>query len=105
MSNFTLTSKNVSYLDIILTQLAHFDICKIACSQKKAKQKIENSQVTRLPGQLTSAQTLGNLCLNLRSSTTSLLPATALLPPACLPRPKHYSGDERMSWFGIEREY
>ena len=37
MSNFTLTSKNVSYLDIILTQLAHFDIRQIACSQKKRK--------------------------------------------------------------------
>ena len=52
MSNLTPKSKNVSYLDIILTQLAHFDIRQIACSQKK---KNENCQVTRLPGQLTSA--------------------------------------------------
>ena len=39
MSNLTPKSKNVSYLDIILTQLAHFDIRQIAFSQK---QIIEN---------------------------------------------------------------
>ena len=39
MSNFTPKSKNVSYLDIMLTQLAYFDIRQIACSQQK-KMKI-----------------------------------------------------------------
>ena len=39
MSNVTPKSKNVSYLGIILTQLAYFDIRQIACSQKK-KMKI-----------------------------------------------------------------
>ena len=37
MSNLTPKSKNVLYLDIILTQLAHFDIRQIACSQQKEK--------------------------------------------------------------------
>ena len=45
MSNFTPKSKNVSYLDIILAQLAHFDIRRIACSQQK-KWKLPGYQVT-----------------------------------------------------------
>ena len=39
MSNVTPTSTNVSYLDIILTQLAYFDIRQIACSQKRQYDK------------------------------------------------------------------
>ena len=38
MSNLTTKSKIESYLDFFLSQLAHFDICKIAFCQK---QKIE----------------------------------------------------------------
>ena len=47
MSNLTPKSKNVSYLDIILTQLAHFDIRQIACSQQKKTKKMK---IARLPG-------------------------------------------------------
>ena len=35
MSSLTPKAKNVSYLDIMLTQLAHFDIRQIAFSQQK----------------------------------------------------------------------
>ena len=51
MSILTPKSKNLSYLDIILTQLAHFDVRQIACSQKNKKKM----KIARLPGQLTSA--------------------------------------------------
>ena len=40
MSIFTPKSKNISYLDIISTQLAHFDKRQSAFSQKKTKTKM-----------------------------------------------------------------
>ena len=48
MSNFTPKSKNVLYLDVILAQLAHFDIHQIAFSNFffKIALKIDDKYIT-----------------------------------------------------------